>query len=199
MSDSDIFDYFDVLPQEAFAKGYRDMLRRFEAELDGSAPPQAVAPRDVSRLLSLWSALVQQFESRERRDPRLHRAMEAVEAEIVGMQRAQTLADLTKRRRLQRIRHDAARCDGQPSPIEVWRFVVEQERRDGSPRGSAAAAAKHFNKSRSRIRDLLRIAEDRRRWLENHLAFLTSPRAGRDHASLRSATARLLRKLPARR
>ena len=124
--------------------------------------------------------------------------MEAVEAEIVKMQREHTLAELTKRRRLQHNRHEAARRDGQPTPVEVWRFVVAHENRTGASLGAAAAAAKHFNKSRSRIRDLLRVAEQRRGWLENHLAFLSTSQRAADYSLLRAATKRLLRKLPPR-
>ena len=197
--DFDIFDYFNVLPQTAFENSYRDMLRRFEAELEGREPPHAVASRDCIKLLSLWSRLVWQLESKERREPGLRKAMEAVEVEIVKMQREHTHAELTKRRRLQRNRHEGARLDGQPSPVEVWRFVVEHENRTAVPLGAAAAAAKHFNKSRSRIRDLLGVAERRRGWLENHLAFLSTPPRDADYARLRAATERLLRKLPPRR
>ena len=197
--DFDIFDYCKVLPQTAFENSYRDMLRRFEAELEGREPPHAVASRDCIKLLSLWSRLVWQLESKERREPGLRKAMEAVEVEIAKMQREHTHAELTKRRRLQRNRHEGARRDGQPSPVEVWRFVVEHENRTAVPLGAAAAAAKHFNKSRSRIRDLLGVAERRRGWLENHLAFLSTPPRDADYARLRAATERLLRKLPPRR
>ena len=196
--DFDIFDYFDVLPQESFENRYRAMLLRVESELEGREPPHAGVSRDCIKLLSLWSRLVWEFESKERREPRLGEAMKAVEAEIVKMQREHTHAELTKRRRLQRNRHEGARLDGQPSPVEVWRFVVEHENRTAVPLGAAAAAAKHFNKSRSRIRDLLGVAERRRGWLENHLAFLSTPQRAADYSLLRAATKRLLRKLPPR-
>ena len=44
--DFDIFDYFNVLPQAAFENSYRDMLRRFEAELEGREPLHAVPCRN---------------------------------------------------------------------------------------------------------------------------------------------------------
>ena len=109
-----------MLPQPVFENSYRVMLRRFEAKPEGREPPHAMASRDCIKLLEgLWSKLVMEFKIQGAPRARLIKAMEAVEAEIVQMQRERTLAELTKRRRMQHNRHEGARRAGQPSPVEV--------------------------------------------------------------------------------
>jgi hypothetical protein len=191
-----------------YAAGFRSSISLCAAVLEGREPPNGIEilcpKRTLGEILGFPRGtapeLVRHYLS-------LKGQFGEIGTELIEQRDERIMAEYTKRRLRQTIRHKAARRKGQPSPLDVLHFVAAYEAETGETRGAAAAASRHFGKTRSRISKLLAVAETCRSLLEsNGELFLTMVEGlsflDVDQRALPEIIAmneQILRKLPSRR
>jgi hypothetical protein len=202
-----LFDSFGKKrPPDLLVGGLRAAFQHQKAVLEGTDPPHVVQDIEESEALVELAGHIR----------KLPGAAGAIGMELIRRRVSEIQARLTRRRQRQRIRHDGARRRGQPSPIEVWCFILKHERCTGEARGASAAAARHFNKDPARISNLVKLAKGGRKALlmaldilqvtEESLAGATDlfgcvealDLARRQNKRLRADIERLMRRLPPR-
>ena len=155
MSLLDEADYFERSRPGRGLVVLRAYYQRCKDALEGRVPPHKKIDEKTKR--AVWKL-------------RRHVAKLPGEAGLLGMrlieQHIRKLReDVALSRAQQRKRHGTAMQRRLVSPLQVRRFVIQYEAREGGGRGAVAAAAVNFDMTPDRISRLLKIAEEQRETL----------------------------------